>query len=322
MKTNKKATAKVETVNEQSVSTSIVPFHAISMDLSLELIDPSPYNPRTEFNDNELMELADSIRLHGVQTDIKVRPVEGGRYQIVYGERRFRASKLAGKQTIPAKIEYMSDEQAETCAIIENMQRENFSPFEEGKIFRDKYDSGKSIEWICETYGKKEDYVRGRMNLTKLIPEVAQMLKQKEITLEVAKEFAKYEQYVQAEVWQQHFSTTGYCSWKGIPAREFAKRLFDKYMTKLDAYNFDKTDCNGCGYNTFNQVLFTECGDCAGCQNMDCLMNKNTEYLVSKCIELATKDPRINLAIGSDGNIAAAQILTEKGYDVNTFDAP
>lgn len=311
---------QVETAGEGTGA--VVPFVSMSMNLSVDLIDPSPYNPRTEFKDKELEELAESIRLHGVQTDIKVRPAEGGRYQIVYGERRYRASLLAGRQTIPAKVECMTDEQAETCAIIENMQRENFSPFEEGKIFRDKYDSGRTIAWICETYGKKEEYVRGRMNLTKLIPEVAALLKQKEITLEVAKEFAKYDQQIQSEVYGQHFHTDGFYSWKGIAAKELAKRLYERYMTKLDSYNFDKGDCAACGHNTFNQVLFTECGDCPGCSNMECLMKKNTDYLVNRCIELSGKDPRLHIAIDSDGDAKAAEILEGKGYEVTTFDAP
>lgn len=327
MKKNiKKAVAtKTEANEEKSKSvetTAVVPFTAISMNLRLDMIDPSPYNPRKEFSEQELSELAKSIRMHGLQTDIKVRPMEGGRYQIVYGERRYRASILAGKETIPAKIEQMSDEQAETCAIIENMQRQNFSPFEEGKIFMDKYENGKSITWICETYGKKEEYVRGRMNLTKLIPEVAELLKQKEITLEVAKEFAKYDQNIQAEVYKDHFTAEGYFSWKGIPAKELAKRLYNRYMTKLDSYNFDKTECSSCGHNTFNQVLFTDCGDCAGCQNIDCLLKKNTDYLVNKCIELSSKDPRLHIAVYHDGDRAAANILEEKGYDITEFEAP
>ncbi len=141
------------------------------------------------------------------------------------------------------------------------------------------------VKEICSRYGKSETFVRGRINLNKLIPEVAQMLENEEIGVEMASEFANYEDTIQKEVYDQHFRNEGYFSWKGIKVGEFKKRLYDKYMTKLDSYSFDKTECATCGHNTFNQVLFTDCGDCAGCQNHACMQDKNRKYLVDRCIE-------------------------------------
>lgn len=318
VKTNKTSVKKRSAVAANDAAT---PTQATAMNIELGLIEPNPFN-RKAFGEQELQELAESIRKYGVQSDIKVRPIENGRYQIVYGERRYRASLLAGKTYIPAKVETMTDEQAETCATIENLQRENFTPFEEGEIFRRKCDQGASISEVCELFGKREDYVRGRMNLTKLIPEVADMLNRKDITLEVAKEFANYEETIQREVYEQHFRQEGYLSWKGIPAKEFAKRLFNKYMTKLDNYQFDKSECVSCGSNTFNQVLFTACGDCAGCQNMACLQKKNEDYLVNKSVGIILKDPRTNLAVTSEGNRAVIDRLAEMGYEVRELEKP
>lgn len=320
-KNKKSAAAAAAKINTQPVATaattSIEPFQAISMNIPLSMIDPSPFNPRKTFVESDLLELAGSIRQHGVQTDIKVRPTADGRYQIVYGERRWRASQLAEKETIPAKIEQMTDEQAENCAIIENMQRENFTPFEEGEIFNRKAKEGKmKIDEICKLFDKSRGYVQTRMNLRRLIPEVVEMLNTKIISLEVAKEFSNYNKEIQKEVYTDHFTHDNYNSWKGIAAKDFAKKLYDRYMTKLDNYIFDKTECTSCAHNTMNQVLFTMCGDCAGCQRPSCLQKKNTAYLVQQCIDLVTNDPHIHIATDTNSDVKAVAQLTELGHEV------
>ena len=322
MKKNQKTvTAKKQNVNAAPATTSnaLVPFRSVSMNIPLDKIDPSPFNRDRTISEKELRDLADSIALHGVQTDIKVRPMENGRYEIVYGERRFRASLLAGKTTIPAKVEQMTDEQAETCLIIENLQRENYSAMEEGRIFRRKQEEGLSVAAICERFGKKEDYVRSRISLTTLIPEVAEMLDREDITLEMAKEFAKYDPDIQKEVYEEYFRSEGFWSWRGIPAKDFAKRLYDKYMTKLDSYRFDKTECASCGHNTLNQVLFSDCGDCGACRNMACLQQKNVNYLVDKAVSLL-KDARLHLAVTGNSDRTVVQRLEAMGHEVVTLE--
>lgn len=300
--------------------TALAPFRAVSMELDLNMIDPNPYN-RKESVELNLQELADSIAQHGVQSEIKVRPKEDGRFEIVYGERRYRASILAGKTTIPAKIEAMTDEQAEIAAIIENMQRENYTPFEEGEIFCRQMEKGVTVEGLCLLFGKSETYVRTRMNLTRLIPEVAELLRKKEISIEMAKEFANYDQEIQNEVFNLHFKD-GYGGWKGISAKEFARRMYERYMTKLDSYNFDKTECNTCQHNTHTQVLFTMCGDCAGCQNPTCLQQKNEAYLTERCVNLVAEDPRIILAYNSSSSAAVVERLMELGHEVVALERP
>lgn len=308
------------TASTTKTTGALVPFQSVSMNIPLDKIDPSPFNRDRTISEKELRNLADSIALHGVQTDIKVRPMENGRYEIVYGERRFRASLLVGKTTIPAKVEQMTDEQAETCLIIENLQRENYSAMEEGRIFRRKQEEGLSVAAICERFGKKEDYVRSRINLTTLIPEVADMLDREDITLEMAKEFAKYDPDIQKEVYEQHFRSDGFYSWKGIPAKEFAKRLYDKYMTKLDGYHFDKTECGACGHNTLNQVLFSDCGDCGACRNMACLLKKNEDFLTDKATSLLRNDARLHLAVTHNSDRTVAERLEAMGHEVVMLD--
>lgn len=140
MKKQVKKTVKTAASNKQTAdaavatSTSLVPFQAMLLNLDLEKIVPSKLNPRREIAEAPLAELTDSILRYGVQTPIKVRPIDNDRYEIVYGERRYRASLAAGKPCIPAYIQSMTDEEAEICAVTENMQRADFSPFEEAAI--------------------------------------------------------------------------------------------------------------------------------------------------------------------------------------------
>lgn len=96
-------------------------------------------------------------------------------------------------------------------------------------------------------------------------------------------EIAKYDAEVQQEVYEEHFSDGCRLSWKNARIKEIARRLYDRYMTRLDTYRFDKTECHTCHHNTANQILFKdECTDeCAGCQNRSCMMRKNDEYLGS-----------------------------------------
>lgn len=297
-------------------------YYAIWMELPLDQIDPNPYN-RKESVETNLQELADSIARHGVQSEIKVRPKDGGRYEIVYGERRYRASLLAGRTTIPAKIESMTDEQAEVAAIIENMQRENYTPFEEGEIFCRQMERGLTVEGLCLLFGKSEAYVRTRINLTRLIPEVAQMLRSKAISLEIAKEFANYNKKIQKEVYEDHFKEIGgYNSWAGLPAKEVARRLHKRYLTRLDNYYFDKTDCMTCAHNTLNQVLFSLCGDCAGCKRPSCLQKKNVAYLTDRCVDLVTRDPHVHLAATGNSEVKVIERLTEQGHEVERLDRP
>ena len=295
----------------------------VIMDLDLSLIDPNPFNRKDSVEYN-LQELADSIAQHGLQSEIKVRPMNGGRYEIVFGERRYRASRLAGLKTIRAKVEQMTDEQAENAAIIENIQRENCTPFEEGEIFCRKMEtSGMSVAGLCLLFGKSEAYVRTRINLTRLIPEVAQMLRTQMISLEIAREFSNYNKKIQKEVYSEHFKEAGnYNSWVGLPAKEFAKRLRKRYLTSLDNYHFDKTACMTCGHNTLNQVLFSVCGDCASCQKPSCLQKKNEAYLIERCVDLVTKDPRLHLATKNDSNANVVKRLTEQGHEVEEVDRP
>ena len=136
------------------------------------------------------------------------------------------------------------------------------------------------------------------MKLNYLIPEMAALLKNEEINVGVAIEIAKYEPEIQQEVYRLHFKNDDMMSWKNVRIKEIAKRLYDQYMPQLDRYNFDMAECNECGKNTRNQVLFKECaGECGACQDKTCLYTKNANFLRDKAVQMLKDDPRTMLSL-------------------------
>jgi len=104
-------------------------------EIALELIDNNPFQTRSQMSEDQLAELAASITANGVVQPILVRPLAGGRFQLIAGERRWRASKLAGKTTVPAILRQVSDEQAMEITIVENLQRADLNPMEQARAF-------------------------------------------------------------------------------------------------------------------------------------------------------------------------------------------
>lgn len=290
--------------------------------LDLNKIVNSTYNPRKDFRPETLQELADSIRQVGVLQPICVRPKEGG-FEIVYGERRYWAAAMAGLKFIPALVRELSDAEAEDAAITENLQREDVTPREEAAAYKRALESGRhTIESLVGKFGKSEAYIRSRLKICDLIDALAEQLDREEISVGVATEIAKYNVEVQQEVYEEHFSDGCRLSWKNARIKEIARRLYDRYMTRLDTYRFDKTECHTCHHNTANQILFKdECTDgCAGCQNRNCMMRKNDEYLVQQALQLLKADPRTALATVGDTPDSVIEHLEEEGYRIQELD--
>lgn len=144
--------------------------------LPLAMIDPNPRQPRRQFDEAALNELADSIRIKGILQPILVRPVDGGRYEIVAGERRWRASQLAGLHEIPVVIRAFSDADGYEVAIIENVQRADLNPLEEAMGYqRLANDFGHTQEMVAAVTGKGRSHVANMMRMLEL-PEDAQSL--------------------------------------------------------------------------------------------------------------------------------------------------
>jgi ParB family transcriptional regulator, chromosome partitioning protein len=156
--------------------------------LPLDLLQRGKYQPRVDMRPETLQELADSIRAQGVVQPIVVRPIEGvgpaQRYEIVAGERRWRAAQIAGLTEIPAVIRRIPDEAAIAVALIENIQRENLNPLEEARALdRLINEFALSHQQAADAVGRSRAGVSNLLRLLELAPEVADRVEKRELEM-------------------------------------------------------------------------------------------------------------------------------------------
>jgi ParB family transcriptional regulator, chromosome partitioning protein len=155
-------------------------------------IESNPNQPRMVFDEDALHELAASIREHGVLQPVLVRPLGENRYQLIAGERRWRASREAGLETIPALVEDIDDDTALEISIIENLQREDLSPLEEAAMYdRMIHEHGYSIRKLAEKLGKDKGYLENRLRLANAPEEIRDLVSLRKDTLSHAYELLK-----------------------------------------------------------------------------------------------------------------------------------
>lgn len=160
-------------------------------ELEIEKIKPNPKQPRTEFDDDALEELADSISTLGLIQPITVRREADGTYIIISGERRWRASKLAGRKTIPAYIREADDKELHEMALVENIQRQDLNAMEIAISLQRLIDEcGVTQETVAQRVGKKRSTVANYLRLMQMCPEVQAALKAGQITMGHAKAIA------------------------------------------------------------------------------------------------------------------------------------
>lgn len=147
--------------------------------IKLDSIKTNPYQPRQFFDDEQLQSLATSIKRKGVFQPILVQKLPGGGYQLIAGERRTRASKLAGLEEIPAIITNFSSEEQLEIAILENVQRENLNPIEEAEGYKRLIDEfHHTQDQLSEIIGKSRSHISNVMRLLNLPDDVKQMIKE------------------------------------------------------------------------------------------------------------------------------------------------
>ncbi len=162
--------------------------------IAIDRIESNPRQPRTVFDVDALHELAASIREHGVLQPILVRPLGENRYQLVAGERRWRASREADLKSIPALVEELDDDTALEISIIENLQREDLSPLEEAAMFdRMVHEHGYSIRRLAEKLGKDKGYLENRLRLANAPDEIKELVSLRKDTVSHAYELLKVE---------------------------------------------------------------------------------------------------------------------------------
>ena len=153
-------------------------------EISLQLIDPNPNQPRREFDEAALEELAASIREIGLVTPITLRQADNNRYQIIAGERRWRASQMAGLKSVPAYIRTVEDDSVMEMALVENIQREDLNAIEIALAYQHLAEStGMTQERISSRVGKSRTSVTNYMRLLKLPAQIQMALKNKELDM-------------------------------------------------------------------------------------------------------------------------------------------
>jgi len=149
-----------------------------SSEIAIDLIDPSSVQPRTRFDDRSLKELAMSIRENGIVQPVLLRP-SGSRYELVAGERRWRAAQLAGLERIPAVIREIPNDKLLELALIENIQREDLNPIEEARAYQNLIETvGLTQESLAQRVGRDRSYVTNLMRLLRLPDDLQQLVQE------------------------------------------------------------------------------------------------------------------------------------------------
>ena len=163
-------------------------------EIPLDQIDPNPFQTRSHVAEDQLAELAASITANGVVQPILVRPQQGGRFQLIAGERRWRASRLAGKTTIPALLRQVSDEQAMEITIVENLQRADLNAMEQARAFdRLSREFHMTQEQMAQRTGKDRASVSNFLRLLKLPATVQSRVESGELTFGHARTLLAFE---------------------------------------------------------------------------------------------------------------------------------
>lgn len=156
--------------------------------IPVDILQRGKYQPRVDFDNDSLQELADSISSQGLMQPISVRKIEDNKFEIIAGERRWRAAQLAGLDTIPAIVRDVSDQTTVAMALIENIQREDLNPVEESQaLIRLQNEFGLTQQQVAEAVGKSRSAVTNLMRLASLEAPVQQLLQKADIELGHAK---------------------------------------------------------------------------------------------------------------------------------------
>jgi ParB family chromosome partitioning protein len=211
--------------------------------LPVDLIQRGKYQPRRNFDQDKLQELADSIAAQGVIQPIIVRPIDDGRYEIIAGERRWRASQLASLEEIPVVIHVVDDQAAMAMALIENIQRDDLNPLEEANaLHRLLNEFGLTHQQIAKAVGKSRTSVTNFLRLLELAEPVKKMLELSQLDMGHAKAILGLKETDQHKAAKQVFD-------QGLSVRETEKLVrrmqgISETSQKAESQNATKTKMN------------------------------------------------------------------------------
>jgi ParB family chromosome partitioning protein len=257
------------------------------------LIKESTLNPRKTFDIDAIKELAESIAKQGLLQPITVRPFPEMKieipkemkgklcYQIVCGARRYRAAQYAGLDEIPCIVREMTDEEAFDAMITENLQRKDVEPMDEARAFYELHKRGTSFEELAARFGKSISFIRHRIKLNDLVPELAELLEKKELQISHAQELCKLTVEHQTTLFNDKYSESAqsYYKWNDKSIKDI-KNYIESDFRRLDKEIFDKSDCENCEFRCGANALFAEYSE-NKCTNPDCFDEKvKQHYLI------------------------------------------
>ena len=198
--------------------------------LPVEKITKGEYQPRLSIDPDTLQELADSIKAQGLVQPVVVRRIDGGNYELIAGERRWRASQIAGLHTIPAIIRDIPDQAAAAMSLIENIQREDLNPLEEAlAMSRLISDFGLTHQQTAESVGRSRTAVTNLLRLIDLEDKTKELLDQRQLDMGHARALLALDGQLQIETAQK------------VSKNQFSVRETEQLVKKLNTPNTDKT---------------------------------------------------------------------------------
>ncbi len=323
-----------------NASSSIAPVVSSVQDIPLNRIQESKTNPRRTFDETKLAELAGNIRQHGVLQPVLVRPLPGGKdgfFELVAGARRYRASRIAERETIPASVRELTDPECLELQLIENLQRADVHELDEARGYAtlmqlqpDTY----TVETLAEKIGRSEKYVYARLRLTQLVNEVQQAFYTAKLTVAHAFEIARLQPGDQrralAECFPRHRTTAAIAKdqkAEAVTVRELREWIEREIHLDITNAPFDPQDeallpsagsCAACPKRTGNNpLLFPEIRQKSICTDRACYQAK-IEALVqirSKPLETAGEKPlRVSQAPSWQAKKRQPDVLYEGQY--------
>lgn len=294
--------------------------HSLGRHIPLSAIYPSNTNPRKRFNEADLQELAESIKQHGVMQPILVRPtnVEAVRagtadyaiYEIVAGERRYRASKLAGEETIPAIERELNDLETLQLQIIENLQRQDLHPLEEAQGFKALLDNKDAKSWnadeLAAKIGKSRSYIYGALKLNELCVYAQDMFLDGKFGRETALLIARIPgEKLQTQATKEIVKGNGQDTFSYRAAKYY---VHERYTLSLETAPFDTHtndllpeagSCFSCPKRSGNYPeLFSDIESADVCTDPDCFGKKkalHVQALIAKAPKALTGDEALKI---------------------------
>jgi ParB family transcriptional regulator, chromosome partitioning protein len=298
----------------------------IVQEIPLGRIKSSANNPRGSMDSGALAELTESVKAHGVLQPILVRPVADGAFEIVCGERRHKASKAAGKLTIPARIVNLSDSEALEYATVENVLREDIHPMEEAESFQKLLAMNPNFTpaIVGERVGKTASHVLRRLQLLKLEPKLRQLFLDGKMTASHALTLARLQPRDQQEV----LSQLNQAGKKGAIEFPSVARLQEwvesEIFLDLKGAPFSNDDpallpeagpCTTCPKRTgFNPMLFPEVKQNDQCTDRECFERKLHAFVELKIKEAPPETVKISAVWSFPGNTKPEGVLTRDEY--------